>query len=251
MKACYFIMFDMKKLKEYLSALSVTIDEAGFEQLNTYYEMVVEKNKVMNLTAITDEEEFALKHFADSISLASAYPKFTEDALSGKCSLIDVGTGAGFPGIPLKIVFPKLNVTLLDSLQKRVRFLDEVITELGLTGITAIHSRAEDGARDSSLREGFDYAVSRAVANLSVLTEYTLPFVKKGGSFIAYKSSDISEELNAASGAIKKLGGELSECPSLTLPDSDIGRSFVIIKKTSVTSKRYPRKAGVIKKEPL
>ena len=241
----------MKKLKEYLSALSVTIDEAGFEQLNTYYEMVVEKNKVMNLTAITDEEEFALKHFADSISLASAYPKFTEDALSGKCSLIDVGTGAGFPGIPLKIVFPKLNVTLLDSLQKRVRFLDEVITELGLTGITAIHSRAEDGAHDSSLREGFDYAVSRAVANLSVLTEYTLPFVKKGGSFIAYKSSDISEELNASSGAIKKLGGELSECPSLTLPNSDIGRIFVIIKKTSVTSKRYPRKAGVIKKEPL
>ncbi len=244
-------MSDMKKLEEYLSALSIKVDDAACEKLNTYYQMVIEKNKVMNLTAITDEEEFALKHFADSISLASAYPEFVKNAESGKCTLIDVGTGAGFPGIPLKIVFPKLKVTLLDSLQKRVRFLDEVITELGLTDITAIHSRAEDGARNAALREGFDYAVSRAVANLSVLTEYTLPFVKKGGHFIAYKSSDISEELGAAGNAIKKLGGKLEDCPSLTLPNSDIGRSFVIIKKTSVTPKIYPRKAGVIKKEPL
>ena len=241
----------MKKLHEYLSALSIKADETIYEQLEHYYHMVIEKNKVMNLTAITDEEEFALKHFADSLSIVNIFPDFAEKAASGKATLIDVGTGAGFPGIPLKILYPELNVTLLDSLQKRVRFLEEVISELGLNNITAIHSRAEDGARDASLRESFDFAVSRAVANMSVLAEYTLPFVKKGGCLIAYKSADIKEELEASKKAMKKLGGSFEECPTLTLPDSDISRCFVIVRKTSVTPKTYPRKAGIIKKEPL
>ena len=166
-------------------------------------------------------------------------------------SVIDVGTGAGFPGIPLKIAFPQLKVTLLDSLQKRVLFLREVIDELGLEDIEAVHSRAEDGARDASLRESFDLVVSRAVANQAVLTEYCLPFTKTGGLFAAYKSGSIDEELEASKKAISLLGGQLKECHRITLPGSDIPRSFVIIKKTKPTPKRFPRKPGDIKKFPL
>ena len=241
----------MKKLDNYLSSLNISLTPDSYEMLETYYHMVVEKNKVMNLTAITEEEEFALKHFADSLSVISAFPEFAEKAAAGKCSLIDVGTGAGFPGIPLKIAFPKLRLTLLDSLQKRVNFLNEVITELNLTDTTALHSRAEDGARDPGLREGFDFAVSRAVAALPVLSEYCVPFVKKGGCFISYKSADIDEELSASKKAIKLLGGRLRDCKKITLPESDMGRSFVIIEKTGSTPKTYPRKAAAIKKEPL
>jgi 16S rRNA (guanine527-N7)-methyltransferase len=241
----------MKKLDNYLNSLNISLPAESYEKLETYYHMVVEKNKVMNLTAITDEEEFALKHFADSLSVINAFPEFAEKASSGKCSLIDVGTGAGFPGIPLKIAFPELKLTLLDSLQKRVNFLNEVITELRLTGIDAIHSRAEDGASDRALREHFDFAVSRAVAALPVLSEYCIPFVKKGGFFISYKSADIDEELSTSQRAVKLLGGKVRDCRKITLPESDIGRSFVIIEKINSTPKAYPRKAASIKKEPL
>ena len=241
----------MENLSLFLEKLNIPSDEKAESRLDTYYHMVVEKNKVMNLTAITEEHEFLIKHFVDSLSVYSAVPLFKEKIASEKCTLIDVGTGAGFPGIPLKIMFPEIQVTLLDSLQKRVNFLNEVITELGLEGITAVHSRAEDGARDPKLRDSFDLVVSRAVASLPVLSEYCLPYVRQNGLLIAYKSGDIKEELGGASHALKVLGGKLEDSPIFTLPDSDISRSFVVVRKTKPTPKAYPRKAGVIKKEPL
>ena len=241
----------MENLSLFLEKLNIPSDEKAESRLDTYYHMVVEKNKVMNLTAITEEHEFMIKHFVDSLSVYSAVPLFKEKIASGKCTLIDVGTGAGFPGIPLKIMFPEIQVTLLDSLQKRVNFLNEVIAELGLEGITAVHSRAEDGARDPKLRDSFDLVVSRAVASLPVLSEYCLPYVRQSGLLIAYKSGDIKEELEGASHALKVLGGKLEDSPIFTLPDSDISRSFVVVRKTKPTPKAYPRKAGVIKKEPL
>ncbi len=241
----------MENLSTILEKLNIPSNDTAETRLDKYYHMVVEKNKVMNLTAITEEHEFLIKHFADSLSVYSAVPLFKEKLSSGKCTLIDVGTGAGFPGIPLKIMFPEIKVTLLDSLQKRVNFLNEVIAELGLEGITAIHNRAEDGARDPKLRDGFDLVVSRAVASLPVLSEYCLPYVKPGGLLIAYKSGDIKEELEGASHALKVLGGKLCDSPIFMLPDSDISRSFVVVKKSKPTPKAYPRKAGAIKKEPL
>lgn len=241
----------MENLSTILEKLNIPSNDTAEARLDKYYHMVVEKNKVMNLTAITEEHEFLIKHFADSLSVYSAVPLFKEKLSSGKCTLIDVGTGAGFPGIPLKIMFPEIKVTLLDSLQKRVNFLKEVIAELGLEGITAIHNRAEDGARDPKLRDGFDLVVSRAVASLPVLSEYCLPYVKPGGLLIAYKSGDIKDELEGASHALKVLGGKLCDSPIFMLPDSDISRSFVVVKKSKPTPKAYPRKAGAIKKEPL
>lgn len=241
----------MENLSTILEKLNIPSNDTAETRLDKYYHMVVEKNKVMNLTAITEEHEFLIKHFADSLSVYSAVPLFKEKLSSGKCTLIDVGTGAGFPGIPLKIMFPEIKVTLLDSLQKRVNFLNEVIAELGLEGITAIHNRAEDGARDPKLRDGFDLVVSRAVASLPVLSEYCLPYVKPGGLLIAYKSGDIKDELEGASHALNVLGGKLCDSPIFILPDSDISRSFVVVKKSKPTPKAYPRKAGAIKKEPL
>ncbi len=241
----------MENLSTILEKLNIPSNDTAETRLDKYYHMVVEKNKVMNLTAITEEHEFLIKHFADSLSVYSAVPLFKEKLSSGKCTLIDVGTGAGFPGIPLKIMFPEIKVTLLDSLQKRVNFLNEVIAELGLEGITAIHNRAEDGARDPKLRDGFDLVVSRAVASLPVLSEYCLPYVKPGGLLIAYKSGDIKDELSGAAHALNVLGGKLCDSPIFMLPDSDISRSFVVVKKSKPTPKAYPRKAGAIKKEPL
>lgn len=241
----------MENLSTILEKLNIPSNDTAETRLDKYYHMVVEKNKVMNLTAITEEHEFLIKHFADSLSVYSAVPLFKEKLSSGKCTLIDVGTGAGFPGIPLKIMFPEIKVTLLDSLQKRVNFLNEVIAELGLEGITAIHNRAEDGARDPKLRDGFDLVVSRAVASLPVLSEYCLPYVKPGGFLIAYKSGDIKDELSGAAHALNVLGGKLCDSPIFMLPDSDISRSFVVVKKSKPTPKAYPRKAGAIKKEPL
>ncbi|SEP54927.1 16S rRNA (guanine527-N7)-methyltransferase [Lachnospiraceae bacterium NE2001] len=240
----------MKDTKYYADLLGIELSGEQLEQFSTYMNMVIEKNQVMNLTAITDPEEFALKHFADSLSLIPALAE--TDILSSKnVSMIDVGTGAGFPSIPLKIARPNIQLTLLDSLNKRIKFLDDVITALYLNGITTVHSRAEEGGRMKDLRDNFDIAVSRAVANLSVLTEYCLPYVKVGGLFISYKSQDIDEELASSKRAIKLLGGELEDVINFQLADSDISRSFVLIRKTKATPKAYPRKPGTAKKDPL
>ena len=223
--------------------INITFTEKQLEQFRIYYELLVEKNKVMNLTGITEWDEVLEKHFLDSISLIRVVD------LSQNISVLDMGTGAGFPGIPLKIAFPNLQITLADSLNKRVLFLQEVIDALKLEGIEAVHSRAEDLARDKNYREQYDLVVSRAVANLSTLSEYCLPFVKIGGQFIPYKSGDIEEEVVASKSAVFLLGGKIKDTVKFELGES--GRSFVLIDKTKGTPKTYPRKAGTPSKKPL
>ena len=239
----------MKDISYYSEKMGISLSDKQRESFDIYMNMVIRKNEVMNLTAITDPEEFSLKHFADSLSIVIV-PGIKEVLEKGNVSIIDVGTGAGFPGIPLKIAFPNVKLTLLDSLNKRIKFLDEVNAALGLD-ITTIHSRAEDGARQAGLRDSFDLVVSRAVANQSTLTEYCLPYAKIGGSFIAYKSGDIQDELKASENAIRLLGGKMKDVISMELVDSDIRRSFVIIEKIKKTPKAYPRKAGTASKSPL
>lgn len=237
----------MIRLKNLSSKLDIVLSDEQIEQFQIYYEMLIETNKVMNLTAITQLDEVITKHFLDSIALANVYQNIKNKELK----IIDLGTGAGFPGIPLKIAFPQLQVTLMDSLNKRVNFLNSVIDELSLVNIDAIHGRAEEMARRTEYRQQFDLCVSRAVANLSTLNEYCLPFVKLDGMFISYKSSDIEDELNLSLNAIKILGGKLTEVKKLSLPESDIERSFVMIKKIKNTPKIYPRKPGTASKEPI
>lgn len=232
-------------LKTGCKQLGVELSEEQIHQFMTYYELLIEWNSFMNLTAITDFDEVITKHFIDSISLVKAID------LEKELSLIDVGTGAGFPGIPLKIVFPNIKVVLLDSLNKRLKFLDEVIKELGLENIATIHSRAEDGAKSEKLREQFDVCVSRAVANLSTLSEYCIPFVKTGGVFVSYKAEKVVDEMQYAEKAIEMLGGKFENQVEFMLPDSNIYRSLFVIKKEKVTPKKYPRKAGLPSKEPL
>lgn len=241
-----------KKFVEDLNNINVTLSGEQFAQFDKYYEILVEWNSFMNLTGVTEYEEVLQKHYVDSLVLP--LDSIKRDILNindSQISLIDVGTGAGFPGMPLKIAHPDLKVTLLDSLNKRIKFLDEVVNQLGLKEIETIHSRAEDGARNKQLREKFDISVSRAVANLSTLLEYNMPFVRVGGVFVAYKSGEIDEELANASNAIKLLGGELLKVDKFTLPDSDIDRSLVYIKKIKNTPGKYPRKAGLPTKEPI
>lgn len=228
-----------------LTALGVTLTDKQIQQFIQYYEMLVEWNQVMNLTAITEYDDVMKKHFVDSVSLIKAYD------VNQNVTVIDVGTGAGFPGLALKIAYPNLQVTLLDSLNKRINFLNAVIDKLGLTGVETVHGRAEDFAKPDKLREKFDLCVSRAVANLSTLSEYCLPFVKQGGLFISYKSEKISEEMTAAKNAIYVLGGKVVDQVEFTLPDSDIYRNLFVIQKERVTPKKYPRKAGLPAKEPL
>lgn len=235
----------MERLKRKAEILGISLTEKQMQQLKQYYEMLVEKNKVMNLTAITEWDEVVDKHFIDSISLMKAVN------LDGKKSVLDLGTGAGFPGIPLKIVFPELKITLLDSLNKRILFLQEVIEKLELQEIEALHGRAEDYAKKPEYREQYDYCVSRAVANLTTLSEYCLPYVKVGGKFISYKSGKVKEELAGIKKAMFLLGGKVEEVISFSLPETEIERDFVVIRKEKTTPKKYPRKAGLPGKEPL
>ncbi len=226
-------------------SLHITLTEIQLEQLFIYYEMLTEWNRKVNLTAVTEYEEVLKKHFIDSLTLGNACDV-------GKAEkVIDVGTGAGFPGLVLKIAYPNLQMTLLDSLNKRIHFLNAVIERLGLKEVEAVHGRAEDLAKPEMLREKYDLCVSRAVANLSTLSEYCLPFVRPGGLFVSYKSEKVSEELEAADYAIDLLGGKIERQVEFNLPDSDIFRSLVVVKKVKKTPLKFPRKAGLPAKEPL
>ncbi len=237
--------YDITLLEQGCEDVEIMLTDTQKKQFLKYYEILVEWNKVMNLTAITEFSEVLVKHFVDSLSIAKAVD------MSKVQSVIDVGTGAGFPGIPLKIAFPHLQITLLDSLKKRIGFLNEVIGQLGLEQIQTIHGRAEEYARKKEHRENYDLCVSRAVANLATLSEYCLPYVKQNGMFIPYKSGKIQEELQKAEKALKLLGGEVQEVCKFNLADTDMSRSLVIIKKQKQTPKKYPRKAGLPSKEPI
>lgn len=238
---------NMQTLVKDLKEFGIELTKEQQDQFLQYYKLLIEWNSFMNLTAITEFDEVLKKHFVDSVSLICALP----DIAQASYEVIDVGTGAGFPGIPLKIVFPELKITLLDSLNKRVQFLNEVIDELSLQQIKAIHGRAEDFAKPEKLREKYDICVSRAVANLATLSEYCLPFVKTGGYFISYKSEKIAEEFEDAKKAIHILGGNYEKQVEFTLPDSDIYRNLFMIKKEKATPVKYPRKAGLPSKEPI
>ena len=240
----------MNKIKDILNRINIDITDDQVKQFEKYYEMLIEKNKVMNLTAITEKDEVIEKHFVDSIAVI---PYLREMGIldNNNLNIIDLGTGAGFPGIPLKIMLPELQFTLLDSLNKRILFLNDVIQELGLNNINTIHGRAEDYAADKLYREKYDICVSRAVANLSTLSEYCLPFVKKDGLFISYKAGNCEEEINNSKNAIKLLGGKINKVEDFVLPESTAERVFVFIKKLNNTDKKYPRKAGIPAKKPL
>ena len=235
--------YNLDQFLKGLEELQIKLDDTQVNQFIQYYEMLVEKNKVMNLTAITEFDEVIEKHFLDSLSLIKVYD------LTKEVSVLDMGTGAGFPGIPLKIAFPQLQVTLADSLNKRILFLQEVIDTLGLEKVEAIHARAEELGRNKEYREQYDLVVSRAVANLASLGEYCIPFVKLGGDFISYKSGEIEEEVKNAKNAVFLLGGKVKEVYKFDLYEQK--RSFVRIEKVKGTPKAYPRKAGTPTKMPL
>lgn len=237
--------YNIEKFNEGLKYLEIVLTDSQINQFISYYELLIKWNDVMNLTAITEFDEVVLKHFIDSLSLVNVLD------MNQKVKLIDIGTGAGFPGIPLKIAFPDLDIVLLDSLNKRVKFLNHVIEELNLEDIKAIHGRAEDFSREEGYREKFDLCVSRAVANLSSLSEYCLPYVKVGGKFIPYKSGKIEEEIEESKKAIHLLGGKISDKVLFHLSNTDIERAFVVISKMKQTPKIYPRKAGVPTKNPI
>lgn len=237
--------FDISNLRIALESMGFHLYDDEYDKFFTYCMMLLEKNKVMNLTAITDIDEIITKHFVDSVMLHKAIDPKTVN------TVIDVGTGAGFPGIPLKIVYDNLNMILLDSLSKRLEFLDDVIDELHLSGIETVHARAEDAGQAEVLREKFDISLSRAVANLSTLSELCLPFVRVGGHFISYKAGDVEKEVDEARHAIELLGGGNIEIIKFTLPKSDLERTLVKIEKINKTPSKYPRKAGRPSKEPL
>ncbi len=228
-----------------LETIGVPFDSIQVEKFIKYYELLIKWNENINLTAIVDFDEVILKHFTDSLFLLKYY-----DIPKG-AKVIDVGTGAGFPGIPLKIMRPDLEVLLLDSLNKRITFLKEVVSELDLLNVACVHGRAEELGSNCTFREQFDLCVSRAVASLSVLCEYCLPFVKPDGLFISYKSSDIEEEKKAAAKAVSLMSGSFDKEYVFTLPDSDISRSFIFIRKTDFLDFKYPRKSSQIKNKPL
>ena len=233
------------KFDNELEKMNIRLTDDQKSQFDLYYELLIEWNRIMNLTGITDYDEVNLKHFTDSLTISRIID------MAQINTLIDVGTGAGFPGIPIKIAFPHIKVYLLDSLNKRIKFLNEVIKKLGLKNIYAFHGRAEDFAKDRQYREKFDVCVSRAVANLSTLSEYCIPFVKTGGYFVSYKGGDSDEEVIRSENAITFLGGEIENTDRFFLPDTDMGRTLIKIRKRKRTPNRYPRKAGIPSKEPL
>mgnify|MGYP002771090958 CR=1 FL=1 len=236
---------NVDNLKNKLNQLSIEYSESQIEKLLKYYEMLIEKNKVMNLTAITEFDEVVEKHFIDSLSIVRVID------MEKVHSIIDIGTGAGFPGIPVKIMFPHIKFTLVDSLNKRVNFLNEVIENLELRDIEAYHGRAEDYGRDKKFREKYDLCVSRAVANLASLSEYCMPFVKPDGYFISYKAGECEDEIDNSKNAIKILSGKIEKVEKFSLPDSEISRSFIKIKKIKNLSNKYPRKSGIPSRNPL
>ena len=236
--------YDLTKFKHGLEELNITLTDEQIEQFLQYYEMLVEKNKVMNLTTIIEKEDVVLKHFIDSIYIMK-YTDFDEK------KVIDIGTGAGFPGIPLAIMNPQTSFVLLDSLNKRINFLNEVCNLCNLSNVITIHGRAEEISRKEEYREKFDYVVSRAVANMSTLLEYCTPFLKVGGQFISYKSGKVEEELSGAQNAMKILGCKLNISIDFQLPNTDMDRKFVIYDKINKCAKKYPRQGGKPRKEPL
>lgn len=246
---------DLTSFLNDLEKLNISLSDQQIDQFMKYFDLLVEWNSFMNLTAITDFEEVCKKHFIDSLTFIFAKDSIQKNAnmdiTKDHATLIDVGTGAGFPGIPLKIAFPNLKVTLLDSLNKRVKFLNEVINQLGLEDIEAVHGRAEDFAHNKDYREQYDFVVSRAVANMSTLSEYCVPFCKKEGLFIPFKSEKIQDELSNAGSAFFLLGVKLVDHIDFNLPKTDYYRSLILISKEKPTPKKYPRKAGVPTKEPL
>lgn len=231
-------------LQKYTQNFKISLTENQYEQFQKYFELLVEWNEKMNLTAITDENGVALKHFADSLSLLN-YVDIPQNS-----SLADVGTGAGFPGVVLKIARPDIKLTLIDSLNKRLVFLNEVCSQLGIEA-ELIHSRAEDGARDENLRESFDFVASRAVARMNVLSEYCLPYVKVGGAFCAMKGAMANEEFKEALNAINTLGGKLENKYFFDLPENGGERAIAVVRKTKNTPQKYPRQSGKIKAKAL
>lgn len=225
--------------------LQISMSERQEQQFMRYYELLIEWNKVMNLTGITEFDEVMQKHFLDSLTIVKGIDK------KENLRVLDVGTGAGFPGIPLKIMFPDWEIVLLDSLNKRIKFLNEVVTQIGVEKITTIHGRAEDFARQDEYRECFDLVVSRAVANLSSLAEYCLPYVKQKGRFVSYKGSNVDQELEESQKAISILGGKIKKIEQFQIPDTDMDRTLIVIEKIKKTPGKYPRKAGLPVKEPL
>ena len=234
-----------RRFDQELETLGIRLTDVQKRQFDRYYELLIEWNRVMNLTGITEYDEVNLKHFTDSLTIVRIKD------MENVSTLIDVGTGAGFPGIPIKIAFPYIKVTLLDSLNKRIKFLDQVVEELDLEDVVTLHGRAEDYAKKEEYREQFDLCASRAVANLSTLSEYCLPFIKKGGCFVSYKSADSDEEIQQSEKALDILGGKIEKVDKFVLPGSDMGRALVMIEKVKNTPRKYPRKAGVPSKEPL
>ena len=235
----------MKNVESICSRLHINYDDGKSRKFEGYMESVLEKNKHINLTAITDRDEFIRKHYVDSLLCASSAE------FRNANSVIDVGTGGGFPGIPLAIAFPEKEFVLIDSLNKRIRIINELCENYGIDNVTALHGRAKELGRNSNFRESFDICVSRAVANMSTLSEYCLPFVKIGGTFIAYKGPECSEELNNASNAIRMLGGEVMRIENPQFDELPFEHTLIYINKAESTRSKYPRKAGTPSKEPI
>lgn len=230
-------------MKKYGKKIEIEFTDEQLKKFYDYMNLLIEWNQKINLTAITEPKEIILKHFIDSLTI--------NKYIQQKSTLADVGTGAGFPGIPLKILRPDIKVTLVDSLNKRINFLNEVIEKLNLEDIVTVHSRIEDFGKNKSYREKFDYVTARAVANLAVLSEYLIPIAKIGGKCVCMKGSNVEEEITSGKNAINVLGGKLEKVDEFVLPDSDISRNVIILSKIKNTPARFPRKAGMPSKEPL